>query len=167
MLTTFNEVDMTAVMAMRERTKQAFKASRRRASASRRFSSRRRLARCQDFPLLNAEIQGDEMVLQTLCRHWRGGRRTARARRARAARRERMSFAQIEKQISATSPAARRRDAVATISTAARSQSPTAASSDRCSAHPFSIRRRCGILGLHKIEDRPIAVTTGESSCGR
>jgi 2-oxoglutarate dehydrogenase E2 component (dihydrolipoamide succinyltransferase) len=39
---------------------------------------------------------------------------------------------------------------------AARSRSATAASTVRCSPHPSSIRRRARILGMHKIEKRPI-----------
>ena len=63
MLTTFNEIDMTALMALRERRKEAFKKRvRRRASASLRSSSRRASPRCTQFPQLNAEIQGDEIV---------------------------------------------------------------------------------------------------------
>ena len=65
MLTTFNEVDMSAVMALRERHKESFKAKLRHRPRCRvvlRQGRGRRAAR--SFPRLNAEIQGDEMVLK-------------------------------------------------------------------------------------------------------
>ena len=49
MLTTFNEVDMTAVMALRERRRNPSRRSTASALASRRSSSRRRLRRCARF----------------------------------------------------------------------------------------------------------------------
>ena len=64
MLTTFNEVDMTALMALRERRKEAFKKRTASASASRRSSSRPAVGALRAFPRLNAEIQGEEIVLK-------------------------------------------------------------------------------------------------------
>ena len=50
MLTTFNEVDMTAIQAVRARHKQAF--------------VKAVIGALREFPRINAEIQGDEMVLK-------------------------------------------------------------------------------------------------------
>ncbi len=64
MLTTFNEVDMSAVMALRDRQKQAFKD---RHGVSLGFSSffvKATIAALREFPRLNAEIDGDDMVLK-------------------------------------------------------------------------------------------------------
>ena len=64
MLTTFNEVDMTAVMQLRERRKQAFKDRYGVGLGLSSFFVKASIAALREFPRLNAEIQGDEMVLK-------------------------------------------------------------------------------------------------------
>lgn len=64
MLTTFNEVDMSAVMALRERQKQAFKEKHGIGLGIASFFVKAAVAALREFPRLNAEIQGDEMVLK-------------------------------------------------------------------------------------------------------
>jgi 2-oxoglutarate dehydrogenase E2 component (dihydrolipoamide succinyltransferase) len=64
MLTTFNEVDMTAVMDLRARQKDAFKARYGVSLGIASFFVKASVAALREFPRLNAEIQGDEMVLK-------------------------------------------------------------------------------------------------------
>jgi 2-oxoglutarate dehydrogenase E2 component (dihydrolipoamide succinyltransferase) len=64
MLTTFNEVDMSAVMALRERHKQAFKEKHGVSLGIASFFVKAAVGALREFPRLNAEIQGDEMVLK-------------------------------------------------------------------------------------------------------
>ena len=64
MLTTFNEVDMSAVMALRERGKQAFKDRHGVGLGIASFFVKAAVSGLREFPRLNAEIQGDEMVLK-------------------------------------------------------------------------------------------------------
>jgi len=64
MLTTFNEVDMTNVMSLRERHKESFKAKYGFGLGVVSFFVRASVAALREFPRLNAEIQGDEMVLK-------------------------------------------------------------------------------------------------------
>ena len=64
MLTTFNEVDMTAVMALRERRKEAFKKQYGVGLGIASFFVKASVAALRAFPQLNAEIQGDEIVLK-------------------------------------------------------------------------------------------------------
>ena len=64
MLTTFNEVDMAAVMALRERQKQSFKEKWGVGLGIASFFVKAAIAALRAFPRLNAEIQGDEMVLK-------------------------------------------------------------------------------------------------------
>ena len=64
MLTTFNEVDMSAVMALRERRKDAFKTRHGVGLGIASFFVKAAVAALREFPRLNAEIQGDEMVLK-------------------------------------------------------------------------------------------------------
>ena len=64
MLTTFNEVDMSAVMALRERRKEAFKQKHGVGLGIASFFVKASVAALRAFPQLNAEIQGDEIVLK-------------------------------------------------------------------------------------------------------
>ena len=67
MLTTFNEVDMSAVMALRERRKQAFKERYGVNLGIASFFVKASVGALKAFPRLNAEIQGEEMVLKHYC----------------------------------------------------------------------------------------------------
>jgi 2-oxoglutarate dehydrogenase E2 component (dihydrolipoamide succinyltransferase) len=64
LLTTFNEVDMSSVMAVRERQKEAFKAKHGVGLGIASFFIKAAVAALAEFPRLNAEIDGDEMVLK-------------------------------------------------------------------------------------------------------
>jgi 2-oxoglutarate dehydrogenase E2 component (dihydrolipoamide succinyltransferase) len=64
MLTTFNEVDMSAVMSLRERHKQAFKERHGIGLGIASFFVKASIGALRGFPRLNAEIQGDEMILK-------------------------------------------------------------------------------------------------------
>jgi 2-oxoglutarate dehydrogenase E2 component (dihydrolipoamide succinyltransferase) len=64
MLTTFNEVDMTELMALRERRKEAFKKQHGIGLGIASFFIKASVAALKQFPELNAEIQGDEIVLK-------------------------------------------------------------------------------------------------------
>jgi 2-oxoglutarate dehydrogenase E2 component (dihydrolipoamide succinyltransferase) len=64
MLSTFNEADMSAVMALRERHKQAFKERHGVGLGIASFFVKASIGALRAFPRLNAEIQGDEIVLK-------------------------------------------------------------------------------------------------------
>jgi 2-oxoglutarate dehydrogenase E2 component (dihydrolipoamide succinyltransferase) len=64
MLTTFNEVDMSAVMSLRERQKETFKTKYGVGLGLTSFFVKATVAALREFPRLNAEIQGDEMILK-------------------------------------------------------------------------------------------------------
>jgi 2-oxoglutarate dehydrogenase E2 component (dihydrolipoamide succinyltransferase) len=64
MLTTFNEIDMSAVMGVRERHKQAFKERHGVGLGLTSFFVKASIGALREFPRINAEIQGDEMVLK-------------------------------------------------------------------------------------------------------
>jgi 2-oxoglutarate dehydrogenase E2 component (dihydrolipoamide succinyltransferase) len=64
MLTTFNEVDMSGVMALRERHKEPFKERHGVGLGIASFFVKAAIGALRAFPRLNAEIQGDEMVLK-------------------------------------------------------------------------------------------------------
>ncbi len=64
MLTTFNEIDMSAVMALRARRKEAFQQRHGVKLGIASFFVRAAVGALKAFPRLNAEIDGDEMVLK-------------------------------------------------------------------------------------------------------
>jgi 2-oxoglutarate dehydrogenase E2 component (dihydrolipoamide succinyltransferase) len=64
MLTTFNEVDMSAVQGVRERHKQTFKERHGVSLGLTSFFVKASIGALREFPRINAEIQGDEMVLK-------------------------------------------------------------------------------------------------------
>ncbi len=64
MLTTFNEVDMTAVMELRNRRKEAFKERHGVGLGFMSFFTKASIGALKAFPQVNAEIQGDELVLK-------------------------------------------------------------------------------------------------------
>ena len=64
MLTTFNEVDMTAILDLRKRRKTAFQEKHDIGLGFMSFFTRAVIGALKAFPLLNAEIQGDEIVVK-------------------------------------------------------------------------------------------------------
>jgi 2-oxoglutarate dehydrogenase E2 component (dihydrolipoamide succinyltransferase) len=158
MLTTFNEVDMTAVMELRERRKEAFKKKYNIGLGLSSFFVKATIGALKAFPRLNAEIQGDEIVLK----HYYdigvaiGAEEGLVVPVLRDA--ERMSFSQIESTIK---------------DFAARSEAGTLTLEDlrggtftitnggvfgSMLSTPILNAPQVGILGLHKIEERPIAL---------
>ncbi len=67
MLTTFNEVDMGAVMELRARQKETFKTRHGVSLGIASFFVKATTIALGEFPRLNAEIVGDEMVLKRYC----------------------------------------------------------------------------------------------------
>jgi 2-oxoglutarate dehydrogenase E2 component (dihydrolipoamide succinyltransferase) len=158
MLTTFNEVDMTAVMALRERHKQAFKDRHGVALGIASFFVKASTGALRNFPRINAEIQGDEMVLK----HYYDigvavgaseGLVVPVLRDADA-----MTFAQIEKGIREF---AKRADE-GTLSLADIKGGTFTITNGgifgSLLSTPILNPPQVGILGLHKIQDRPMAV---------
>jgi 2-oxoglutarate dehydrogenase E2 component (dihydrolipoamide succinyltransferase) len=158
MLTTFNEIDMTAVMAFRERHRDSFKEKHGVGLGYSSFFVKATVGALKAFPRLNAEIQGDEMILK----HYYdigiavGAEEGLVVPVLRDA--ERMSFAQIEAQIKVfakqaadnTLPLEALRGGTFTITNGGVFGSMMST--------PILNPPQVGILGLHKIEQRPVVV---------
>jgi 2-oxoglutarate dehydrogenase E2 component (dihydrolipoamide succinyltransferase) len=158
MLTTFNEVDMTAVMALRARRKDAFQKQHGVGLGIASFFVKASVAALRAFPQINAEIQGDEIVLKNyydigMAVGAEGGLVVPVIRDS-----DRLSFAGIEHSI---------RDF------AARAQNSTLTLEDLAGgtftitnggvfgslmSTPILNPPQVGILGLHKIQERPVAI---------
>jgi 2-oxoglutarate dehydrogenase E2 component (dihydrolipoamide succinyltransferase) len=157
MLTTFNEVDMSAVMALRARRKEAFQ---KRYGVSLGLSSffvKASLGALRAFPRLNAEVQGDEMVLK----HYydigiavgaSGGLVVPVLRDV-----DTMSFAEIE--FAVRDFAKRAEEGTLTLEdlTGGTFTITNGGVFGSLLSTPILNPPQVGILGLHKIEDRPVA----------
>jgi 2-oxoglutarate dehydrogenase E2 component (dihydrolipoamide succinyltransferase) len=158
MLSTFNEVDMSAVMALRERHKQAFKDRHGVGLGIASFFVKASIGALRSFPRINAEIQGDEMVLK---RYFDIGVAVGASEGLvvpvlRDA--DRMAFAEIEKQIRAF--AARAEDGTLSLADL-KGGSFTITNGGvfgSLLSTPILNPPQVGILGLHKIQDRPVAI---------
>jgi 2-oxoglutarate dehydrogenase E2 component (dihydrolipoamide succinyltransferase) len=156
-LTTFNEVDMTAVMELRRQRKEAFKQRYGVSLGITSFFVKAAIGVLKAFPRLNAEIQGDEMVLK----HYYdigiavGAEEGLVVPVLREA--DRLSFAEIEKAIgefvhraeTSTLSVEDLRGGTFTITNGGVFGSLLST--------PILNPPQVGILGLHKIEERPIA----------
>jgi 2-oxoglutarate dehydrogenase E2 component (dihydrolipoamide succinyltransferase) len=158
MLTTFNEVDMSKVMELRARHKESFKEKHGVGLGLMSFFVKASIGSLKAFPQVNAEIQGDELVLKQyydigIAVGAEEGLVVPVLRDA-----DRMSFSQVEKAIE---------------SLVQKSQAGTL-SLDDLRGGTFTITNggvfgsllstpilnppQVGILGMHKIEQRPVAV---------
>ncbi len=158
MLTTFNEIDMSAMMALRERRKEAFKERHGVGLGIASFFVKASVAALRAFPLLNAEIQGDEIVLK----HYydigmavgaEGGLVVPVLRNA-----DQMSFAELEQAI--RDFAKRAADGTLTLEDLAGGTFTITNGGvfGSLMSTPILNPPQVGILGLHKIQDRAIAL---------
>ena len=158
LLTTFNEVDMTAVMALRARHKESFKARYGVNLGIASFFVKAAVAALKEFPRINAEIQGDEMVLK----HYYdigvavGASEGLVVPVLRDA--DSMTFAQVEKGIREFA----KRAEDGTLSLADLKGGTFTITNGgvfgSLLSTPILNPPQVGILGLHKIQDRPVAI---------
>jgi 2-oxoglutarate dehydrogenase E2 component (dihydrolipoamide succinyltransferase) len=158
MLSTFNEVDMAAVMALRERHKQTFREKHGIGLGIASFFVKASIGALRAFPRLNAEVQGDEMVLK----HYYdigvavGASEGLVVPVLRDA--DRMGFAGIEARIR---DFARRAEEGSLSLADLKGGTFTITNGGvfgSLLSTPILNPPQVGILGLHKIQDRPIAV---------
>jgi 2-oxoglutarate dehydrogenase E2 component (dihydrolipoamide succinyltransferase) len=158
MLTTFNEIDMSAVMEVRSRRKDAFKERHNVSLGFMSFFTKAVVGALKAFPRLNAEIQGNEMVLK----HYYdigiavGAEEGLVVPVLRDA--DRKSFAEIEREIADLAKKAR-----ANTLALAELQGGTFTITNggvfgSLLSTPILNAPQVGILGMHKIEQRPIAL---------
>jgi len=158
MLTTFNEVDMTAVMALRERHKETFKAHHGVGLGIASFFVKAATSALRAFPQLNAEIQGDEIVYKSfydvgIAVGAEGGLVVPVLRDANA-----LSFSGIE--LGIRDFAKRAQEGTLTLEDLAGGTFTITNGGVFGSllSTPILNPPQVGILGLHKIQDRPVAV---------
>ena len=158
MLTTFNEVDMTAVMGLRERQKESFKKRYGMNLGIASFFVKASIAALKAFPQLNAEIQGNEIVYKPyhdigMAVGAEGGLVVPVLRDA-----DKMAFAEIEKAIRAYAQKAS--DGTLTLEDLAGGTFTITNGGVFGSllSTPILNPPQVAILGLHKIQERAVPV---------
>jgi 2-oxoglutarate dehydrogenase E2 component (dihydrolipoamide succinyltransferase) len=158
MLTTFNEVDMSAVMTLRERQKESFKKDFGVSLGIASFFVKASIAALRAFPPINAEIQGDEIVYKRyfdigIAVGAEGGLVVPVIRDA-----DRLTFAQLE--LAIRDFAKRANDGTLTLDDL-RGGTFTITNGGvygSLMSTPILNPPQVGILGLHKIQDRAVPV---------
>ena len=158
MLTTFNEIDMSAVMEMRSRRRDSFKERHQISLGFMSFFTKATVGALKAFPRLNAEIQGNEMILK---RYYDigiavGAEEGLVVPVLRDA--DRKSFAEIEREIAELAERAR-----ANTLSLAELQGGTFTITNggvfgSLLSTPILHPPQSGILGLHAIQERPVAI---------
>ena len=157
MLTTFNEIDMGAIMDLRKRRRDVFKERNGIGLGFMSFFTKAVVGALKVFPRLNAEIQGDEMILKGyydigIAVGAEEGLVVPVVRDA-----DRLSFAEIERQIATLADKARKN----TLSLAELQGGTFTITNGgifgSLLSTPILNAPQVGILGMHKIEERPIA----------
>ncbi len=158
MLSTFNEVDMSAVMALRERRKLTFKEKNGVNLGLSSFFVKAAIGALKAIPRVNSELQGDEMVLK---HYYDIGVAVGAAEGLvvpvlRDA--DRMSFAEVEQQVRFYAKAAEEGTlSLADIKGGTFTITNGGVFGSLLST-PILNPPQVGILGLHAIKDRPVAV---------
>ncbi len=158
MLTTFNEVDMGAVMAMRGDYKEAFEKRHGVKLGFMSFFVTACVAALREFPAVNAEIEGDEVIYRNFVHMGIavGGPSGLVVPVLRNA--DEMGFAQIEKRIADFGK--RVRDGQLKLEEMAGGSFTITNGGTYGSlmSTPILNPPQSGILGMHKIQDRPVAI---------
>ncbi len=158
MLTTFNEVDMSAVMALRNSFKDVFEKKHGVKLGFMSFFAKAVVQALKDVPAVNAEIDGEDLVYKNYY-HLGVAVGTEKGLVVPVVRDvDRMSFASIEKTIAEYGKKAR--DGQLQI---ADMQGGTFTISNggvygSLMSTPIVNPPQSGILGMHKIQDRPVAI---------
>ena len=158
MLTTFNEIDMSAVMEVRKRRRDAFKERYNVSLGYMSFFTKAVVGALKAFPRLNAEVQGDEMLLKRyydigIAVGVEEGLVVPVLRDA-----DRMSFAEIERQIAVFAEKARKNQLTLDEIRGGTFTVSNGGIFGSLLSTPILNGPQVGILGMHKIQERPIAV---------
>ena len=158
MLTTFNEIDMSAVMEVRSRRKESFKERHNVSLGFMSFFTKAVVGALKAFPRLNSEIQGNELVLK----HYYdigiavGAEEGLVVPVLRDA--DRKSFAEIEQEIADLAKKARNNTLTLPELQGGTFTITNGGVFGSLLSTPILNGPQAGILGMHKIEQRPVVV---------
>jgi 2-oxoglutarate dehydrogenase E2 component (dihydrolipoamide succinyltransferase) len=158
MLTTFNEIDMTAVMEVRKRRKESFEKRFGIGLGFTSFFTKAAIGALKAFPYVNGEIQGDEIVLKKyydigIAVSAEEGLVVPVIRDA-----DRLSFAAIEKQVKELATKARENKLALSDLQGGTFTITNGGIFGSLMSTPILNAPQVGILGLHGIKERPVVV---------
>ena len=158
MLTTFNELDMSAVMAIRAKRKDTFKEKNGIGLGFMSFFTKASIGALKAFPLLNAEIQGQEIVKKGyydigIAVGAEEGLVVPVVRNA-----DKLTFAGIEKEIAGLAGRAKSNTLTIEEMRGGTFTITNGGVFGSLMSTPILNAPQVAILGLHKIEPRPIAL---------
>ncbi|PYI51891.1 2-oxoglutarate dehydrogenase complex dihydrolipoyllysine-residue succinyltransferase [Paenibacillus flagellatus] len=158
MLTTFNEVDMTKILDIRKRRKQAFQEKHDVGLGFMSFFTKAVVGALKAFPLLNAEIVGDQIVVKKyydigIAVAAKEGLVVPVVRDA-----DRLGFAEIEKRIADLAGKARSNALQLADLQGGTFSITNGGVFGSLLSTPILNAPQVGILGMHKIQWRPVAI---------
>jgi len=157
MLTTFNEVDMSAIMALRAKRKEDFKQRHGVNLGFMSFFTKAVVGALKAFPEMNSELQGDELVLKKyydigIAVSTEEGLVVPVVRDA-----DRLTFAQIEQEIVALATKARESKLALSDIQGGTFTITNGGIYGSLNSTPILNVPQVGILGMHAIVERPVA----------
>ncbi len=158
MLTTFNEIDMSAVMELRKRRKESFKEKYGVGLGLNSFFVKAAIGALKAFPAINAEIDGDDMIVKNyydigVAIGASEGLVVPVLKNA-----DGMSFAEIEKRIKDFAVKAEENTLSLEDIMGGTFTITNGGVFGSLMSTPILNPPQVGILGLHKIEDRPVVI---------
>lgn len=158
MLTTFNEVDMTAIMDVRKRRKDKFKEKHEINLGFMSFFTKAVVGALKKFPTINAEIDGEDVVLKKyydigIAVSAKEGLVVPVVRDA-----DRLGFAEIEKSIADLASKARSNTLALSDLQGGTFTITNGGTFGSLLSTPILNTPQVGILGMHKIQLRPVAI---------
>lgn len=158
MLTTFNEVDMTAILDVRKRRKDKFKEKHDVGLGFMSFFTKAVVGALKQFPLVNAEIDGDDIVVKKfydigIAVSAKEGLVVPVVRDA-----DRLSFAEIERNIGELASKARSNSLSLNELQGGTFTITNGGIFGSLLSTPILNSPQVGILGMHKIQVRPVAI---------
>lgn len=157
-LTTFNEVDMSAVLDLRKRHRETFQQRHGVSLGLMSFFTKAVIGALKAFPIMNAEIQGDEVVIKYyydigIAVGMDEGLVVPVVRDA-----DRKSFAQLEREIADLAQRAREGRLSLVELQGGTFTITNGGVYGSLMSTPILNAPQVGILGMHKIEERPVVV---------
>ena len=158
MLTTFNEVDMTAILDVRKRRKDKFKEKHDVGLGFMSFFTKAVVGALKQFPTVNAEIDGDDIILKKyydigIAVSAKEGLVVPVVRDA-----DRLSFAEIERNIGELASKARSNTLSLNELQGGTFTITNGGVFGSLLSTPILNAPQVGILGMHKIQVRPVAI---------
>ncbi|OZB96291.1 2-oxoglutarate dehydrogenase complex dihydrolipoyllysine-residue succinyltransferase [Paenibacillus sp. XY044] len=158
MLTTFNEVDMTAIMDIRKRRKDAFKEKHEIGLGFMSFFTKAVVGALKKFPHLNAEIDGEDIIVKKyydigIAVSAKEGLVVPVVRDA-----DRLSFAEIERDIATLASKARSNTLALSELQGGTFTITNGGTFGSLLSTPILNAPQVGILGMHNIQLRPVAI---------